>query len=362
MNSAYTSVRAQTDSQFRCYEGNYQYGQYALRVGDSCPPDTEYDSTIGECKTPPPPCEVGDPGIFASGDGPVITSGGRNYVVNPPMGDSVCYNQCRFDLKSSATSCFRVSGTTDRGFCNYLGTGNGQSCSEPDAALGRTGPELNTPDTPDVPPSDPNDPGCPDGYSWSGTTCVKTPADDGGSGDGDGDGNGNGSGDGDNDGGSGGGSGNGGGSGDGGSGSGGGGSGSGGSTGGGSGSGDGDGGSGGGGSGDGDGDEGGVAGPTRSLVAPEPGSFAEGIAEWDKKIATVRAELEQKIDQYSSLFSGAFDLNLGQSGGHLPCHTFSVYGQTAKLCLSDYEDSLINLRYVLLLVAAVVAGLIILKD
>ncbi|MBX6589599.1 hypothetical protein ISF05_30990 [Pseudomonas aeruginosa] len=27
------------------------------------------------------------------------------------------------------------------------------------------------------PPSDPNDPGCPKGYSWSGTTCVKTPTD-----------------------------------------------------------------------------------------------------------------------------------------------------------------------------------------
>ncbi|WP_314409630.1 hypothetical protein [Pseudomonas kuykendallii] len=111
-----------------------------------------------------------------------------------------------------------------------------------------------------------------------------------------------------------------------------------------------------------EGEEDGVPGPGTSLSAPTAGDFAEGIAEWDQKVATVRAELDQKMDQYSALFSGAFDLNLGQGGGRLPCYSFVVYGETAKLCLSDYEDSLINLRYVLLLVAAVVAGIIILKD
>ncbi len=160
------------------------------RTGDSCPSGQNYNATNGECETPPPPCEVGDPGIFASGDGPVINSGGRNYVANPPMGGSVCYNQCRFTINSHATSCFTLPGDTTRGFCNYTGTGNGESCSEPDAALGKTGGALNPPTTPDVPPSDPNDPGCPDGYSWSGTTCVKTPTDGGGDGDGGSDGGG----------------------------------------------------------------------------------------------------------------------------------------------------------------------------
>ncbi len=111
-----------------------------------------------------------------------------------------------------------------------------------------------------------------------------------------------------------------------------------------------------------EGEDDGVPGPGTSLSAPATGDFAEGIAEWDQKVATVRAELDQKMDQYSALFRGAFDLNLGQGGGRLPCYSFQVYGETAKLCLSDYEDSLINLRYVLLLVAAVVAGIIILKD
>ena len=194
-----SALTRKSDTIFDCFvytESGYIARHYDVaRSGDSCPnADDVYNGSIGICETPPPPCEVGDPGIFASGDGPVINSGGRNYVANPPIGESVCYNQCRFTVSSHATSCFTLPGDSTRGFCNYTGTGNGENCSEPDAALGKTGGALNPPTTPDVPPSDPNDPGCLDGYSWSGTTCVKTPADGGGDGGGDGDGDGDGGG------------------------------------------------------------------------------------------------------------------------------------------------------------------------
>lgn len=203
------------------------------RSGTSCPPDTVLNDQTAGCEPPPPECAVGDPGIFKGSDGSVITSGGRRYVISEPP-SSVCYNQCSFSVSDRASSCFLTPGSTTSGFCNYLGTGTGENCSATDAALGQTGDALNSPDTPDVPPSDPNDPGCPTGYSWSGTTCVKSPTD------GEGDGTGDGDSDGDN-----GGGGGGGGSGDGG--------GDGGSDGGGDGSGDGDGDGNGDGTGNGDG-------------------------------------------------------------------------------------------------------------
>lgn len=188
-------------------EGTYRI----LRAGDGCiEPDT-YNSATGGCEPPPPECKAGDPGIFKGSEGSVIESGGRKYVGSQPPSD-VCYNQCSFTVSDRASSCFLLSGSTTTGFCNYLGSGTGSNCKAPDAALGQTGDPLNPPETPDVPPSDPNDPGCPPGYGWSGTTCVKNPTDDGGNGPGDGDGDG----DGDSGGGSGGGDGNGGDGGDGG--------------------------------------------------------------------------------------------------------------------------------------------------
>ncbi|WP_246868167.1 hypothetical protein [Pseudomonas aeruginosa] len=80
---------------------------------------------------------------------------------------------------SRPTSCYRTPGSTTEGFCNYTLKSNGQNCSADSGNLGGTGPSLSEPNQPPVtdPPSDPNDPGCPKGYSWSGTTCVKTPTD-----------------------------------------------------------------------------------------------------------------------------------------------------------------------------------------
>src|SRR5690606_3568702 len=142
----------------------------------------EHGSADGlNCNPPPEPqdCSNLSPGIFKSPSGPIINSGGRNYIATGfPPGSSVCFGGCSYSIGNTASSCYKDIGSADTGYCNYIGTGTGDSCNEPDAPLGAPGDALNPPDTPDVPPSDPNDPcaGMP-GYSWSGTTCVKDPDD-----------------------------------------------------------------------------------------------------------------------------------------------------------------------------------------
>lgn len=164
----------------------------AIRSGDSCPtPDHTYNAQTGECEPPPQDCSTASPGIFKSPPAGIINSNGANYVATRSPG-TVCYNQCSYLTSDRASSCFLTPGSTTQGYCNYIGNATGENCTEPDYPLGAPGDPLNPPETPDVPPSDPNDPGCPPGYGWSGTTCVKNPTDDGGNGPGDGDGDGDG--------------------------------------------------------------------------------------------------------------------------------------------------------------------------
>ncbi|MGG6932303.1 UNVERIFIED_CONTAM: attachment protein, partial [Pseudomonas aeruginosa] len=174
------------------------------------------------------------------------------------------------------------------------------------------------PTNPDEPPSDPNDPGCPPGYSWSGTTCVKTPTDstepggDGGDG-GDGGNTGGGDGGGDNGGGN--------------------------DNGGGDGS--------GGGTGGGDGDNGGncdpakqdcspgPAGPGGELKEPKPGTWDDAIATWEQKVEDAKKELKTKVKANVDQMKGAFDLNLAEGGGQLPCESVTIWGRSYSLCVAD---------------------------
>lgn len=205
----------------RSDSSQYWTGNVASRLGTTCTQPTVYNPQTGACDEPPPDCPVGDPSIFKGSTGSVITVNGANYV-NSEAPSSACYEQCSYTVSTRTQSCFLEKGSTNTGFCNYLGESTGENCSSPNTPLGQTGDPLNPPETPDVPPSDPNDPGCPEGWSWSGTTCVRdTPPDPGegdggddggddgepgdgggggpgdGGGDGDGDGEGDGGGDGD---------------------------------------------------------------------------------------------------------------------------------------------------------------------
>ncbi|EOI7890257.1 TPA: attachment protein [Pseudomonas aeruginosa] len=336
----------------------------AILTGDSCPPEQEIDPADGACKPPPEECKEGELFPAKGPDSPVVTSGGRNYVGDGGA-PTACYQSCQYGGSPSPASCYLVKGSTTTGFCNYILKGTGQSCGADSYTFAQTGDSLNPPDTPNTDPSDPNDPGCPPGWSWSGTTCVKTPTDptnptdpttpggdgDGGDGNGGGDNNGGGN--------------------DGGTGNGGDGSGGGDGNGGGDGSGDGDGdgdGSGTGGDGNGTCDPAkencstGPEGPGGELKEPTPGTWDDAIATWEKKVEEAKKELKTKVKANVDQMKGAFDLNLAEGGGQLPCESMTIWGKSYSLCISDYAGQLSSLRVALLLMAALIAALILLKD
>ncbi|WP_408006051.1 attachment protein [Pseudomonas aeruginosa] len=329
------------------------------RTGDSCAnPDDQYNESTGACEPPPEECKEGELFPAKGPDSPVVTSGGRNYVGDGGA-PTACYQSCEYGGNPSPASCYLVKGSTTTGFCNYILKGTGQSCGADSYTFSQTGDSLNPPDTPNTDPSDPNDPGCPPGWSWSGTTCVKTPTDPtdptdpttpGGDGGGDGNGGGNNNGGG-NDGGTGNGDGSGGGDG----------------NGGGDGSGDGD-GSGTGGDGNGTCDPAkencstGPEGPGGELKEPTPGTWDDAIATWEKKVEEAKQELKTKVKANVDQMKGAFDLNLAEGGGQLPCESMTIWGKSYSLCISDYAGQLSSLRVALLLMAALIAALILLKD
>lgn len=328
------------------------------RTGDSCAnPDDQYNESTGACEPPPEECKEGELFPAKGPDSPVVTSGGRNYVGDGGA-PTACYQSCEYGGNPSPASCYLVKGSTTTGFCNYILKGTGQSCGADSYTFSQTGDSLNPPDTPNTDPSDPNDPGCPPGWSWSGTTCVKTPTDPtdptdpttpGGDGGGDGGGNNNGGGN------------------DGGTGNGGDGSGGGDGNGGGDGSGDGD-GSGTGGDGNGTCDPAkencsiGPEGPGGELKEPTPGTWDDAIATWEKKVEEAKQELKTKVKANVDQMKGAFDLNLAEGGGQLPCESMTIWGKSYSLCISDYAGQLSSLRVALLLMAALIAALILLKD
>ncbi|HGP4210366.1 TPA: attachment protein [Pseudomonas aeruginosa] len=330
------------------------------RTGDSCAnPDDQYNESTGACEPPPEECKEGELFPAKGPDSPVVTSGGRNYVGDGGA-PTACYQSCEYGGNPSPASCYLVKGSTTTGFCNYILKGTGQSCGADSYTFSQTGDSLNPPDTPNTDPSDPNDPGCPPGWSWSGTTCVKTPTDPtdptdpttpGGDGGGDGNGGGNNNGGGN----------------DGGTGNGGDGSGGGDGNGGGDGSGDGD-GSGTGGDGNGTCDPAkencstGPEGPGGELKEPTPGTWDDAIATWEKKVEEAKQELKTKVKANVDQMKGAFDLNLAEGGGQLPCESMTIWGKSYSLCISDYAGQLSSLRVALLLMAALIAALILLKD
>ncbi|HCF3751149.1 TPA: attachment protein [Pseudomonas aeruginosa] len=357
------SMKARDQTSFWCEFTNNETGKTAAgygpagRYGDSCPEGTEYDKATGICKSPPQECKEGELFPAKGPDSPVVTSGGRNYVGDGGA-PTACYQSCEYGGNPSPASCYLVKGSTTTGFCNYILKGTGQSCGADSYTFSQTGDSLNPPDTPNTDPSDPNDPGCPPGWSWSGTTCVKTPTNPtdptdpttpGGDGGGDGGGNNNGGGN------------------DGGTGNGGDGSGGGDGNGGGDGSGDGD-GSGTGGDGNGTCDPAkencstGPEGPGGELKEPTPGTWDDAIATWEKKVEEAKKELKTKVKANVDQMKGAFDLNLAEGGGQLPCEPMTIWGKSYSLCISDYAGQLSSLRVALLLMAALIAALILLKD
>lgn len=112
-------------------------------------------------------------------------------------------------------------------------------------------------------------------------------------------------------------------------------------------------------------EEEGLPGPSGSLAQGEQGNFTDAHAQWEQKIETASTELQNKVDQYAAQFNGVFDLNLGSSGGSLPCEQVPVtIGTTTTnldMCLDRFSEPLGYLRFAILLAATALAAIIILR-
>ena len=109
-----------------------------------------------------------------------------------------------------------------------------------------------------------------------------------------------------------------------------------------------------------------IAGPTKTLTGKASEGFGEAETQWQTKIDGARQELDGLLDQYSNLFAGSFDLNIGTGGGELPCYKIPIntpkIQTTLDFCPANYEDKLIYLKYILLAAATILAGFIILRN
>ena len=322
-------------------DGSTYGGPYKITVyrHGSCAASTTYNHDTGRCD-PPSDAECKSRGNYTKTIQFPHSDGGAVFEVDPEIKDGCVYEPGELD------SC-------DENVCNVdmIPVGNDDMSDNPDnpdqqlqdyldqlakefeckktanGTVGCTGTETTPPDI------DPDDK-CPDGYSWSGSTC--TPTTGGGNENPDGPGGNTGGGN------------------------------SGGGDGGtnpGTGGGDGDGGgSTGGGTGGGDGGTNGGSGPKQSLVQPKQGSWDESLETWTGKVAEAKKEFSEKIKENADQLKGVFDLNLGEGGGKLPCDTFVVWKKTVSLCFTEYEEKLSYLRYALMFMASVLAAFVILKE
>lgn len=92
----------------------------------------------------------------------------------------------------------------------------------------------------------------------------------------------------------------------------------------------------------------------KNINAPtETGSL--DLDDWDKKIADAKIELKQSSEGIGDLMNAANNWIITGSGGSLSCFV----EDWGRMCLADYQDQLIGIRYVLIFMASILAVYII---
>ncbi len=120
-----------------------------------------------------------------------------------------------------------------------------------------------------------------------------------------------------------------------------------------------------GGDGDGSGSSGGTGGDGGDgsggggLKEPKQGSFDKTIKEYDDAIAKAQKDFQELQGKFESVLASKFDIHLGTGGGSLPCWDFTALGQRYDVCLTQYAQELSVIRYVVLFIAAMLAGWIV---
>lgn len=310
------SMKARDQTSFWCEFTNNETGKTAAgygpaaRYGDSCPADTEYNKETGECKENK--CKILAGSLYEKSH-------------QAPISRFINYLGCEIAVSAIDGCIGPAEGQAGATYCKVIGSFTGNwFTSNGSCAFGC-----------DVGPGDGPPPGGDGGTGGDGGS--NPPGGDGGS---DG-GTKPGGGDNGSSGGGGGGGGGGGnppdGNGDGNSG----------------GDGDGSGSDGGAGSDGGDGSGGG------GLKEPKQGSFDKTIKEYDDAIAKAQKDFQELQGKFESVLASKFDIHLGTGGGSLPCWDFTALGQRFDVCLTEYAKELSVIRYVVLFIAAMLAGWIV---
>ncbi|WP_139231890.1 hypothetical protein [Azotobacter beijerinckii] len=102
--------------------------------------------------------------------------------------------------------------------------------------------------------------------------------------------------------------------------------------------------------------------PSGELSEPsERGNFDAELAEWDQLIADSRVDLRSKLDQMAELVTAETSLSLSGTSGRLYCQSVNVpaLGSSFELCLDEYQDELVGLKWILIFMASVLAFYII---
>ncbi|EPW8917457.1 hypothetical protein ACP0IK_20085 [Pseudomonas aeruginosa] len=310
-------LRRISDEEFSCSLKRFDKGEFVGEVGasigrygDSCPADTEYNKETGECKENK--CKILAGSLYEKSH-------------QAPISRFINYLGCEIAVSAIDGCIGPAEGQAGATYCKVIGSFTGNwFTSNGSCAFGC-----------DVGPGDGPPPGGDGGTGGDGGS--NPPGGDGGSDGGTKPGGGdNGS------------------------------SGGGGGGGGGNppdGNGDGDGNSGGDGDGSGSdsgaGSDGGDGSGGGGLKEPKQGSFDKTIKEYDDAIAKAQKDFQELQGKFESVLASKFDIHLGTGGGSLPCWDFTALGQRYDVCLTQYAQELSVIRYVVLFIAAILAGWIV---
>ncbi|WP_254074992.1 hypothetical protein [Pseudomonas aeruginosa] len=315
------SMKARDQTSFWCEFTNNETGKTAAgygpagRYGDSCPADTEYNKETGECKENK--CKILAGSLYEKSH-------------QAPISRFINYLGCEIAVSAIDGCIGPAEGQAGATYCKVIGSFTGNwFTSNGSCAFGC-----------DVGPGDGPPPGGDGGTGGDGGS--NPPGGDGGSDGGTKPGGGDNC-------------------------SSGGGGGGGGCGGGGGnppdGNGDGDGNSGGDGDGSGSdggaGSDGGDGSGGGGLKEPKQGSFDKTIKEYDDAIAKAQKDFQELQGKFESVLASKFDIHLGTGGGSLPCWDFTALGQRFDVCLTEYAKELSVIRYVVLFIAAMLAGWIV---
>ena len=144
-----TSLSYVSNTRYNCNVEYYhvtpsQNVSFAVNANKSCYSPYVMDQTSGLCSTCP--TTSGQTKEFKGDDSPLIITADDVYVGWSPDPDSQqCFDACYY-TGASSSSCYRVSGSTDTGFCNFVAAGTGYPCTASDSLLASVGDPLLEPE------------------------------------------------------------------------------------------------------------------------------------------------------------------------------------------------------------------------